>query len=449
MLHILARKFPGNEVRLTWYVAKRPEVERYEDDPTEDNTPPVNPVLDSPSEALAVATSAPLTSCLDLGLNPTPKNNTLPKNRLVPFTRRKARDIKNRLSALATIALPEECIMLTGTLPGSTSDAMATIADLASAIVEKVRRWVRYHSESKYWLYTWEWQKRGALHIHYVVYEPNPDRRDRLLRDWKEKWTEVLLSFGTEKALCLFDRGDKGSWLEKLSVVQADAIALIKNPARYLSKYLSKSKYGKTGDNELFSPKQWSGCSRLLLALTESLTTTVRTTPMTTGTTMRILEELKHEMESTEGRTVYYTHPGELFGTAIHYVADEKDIPELWASIEVCLGWYADGRLFHPPTETMADDPIVEAHRLRNQEKARDLAGRDNVRTADYWRDKYGYLGLRFDSDGEGGNDKNNTNAIATRNGSAIGDGNHGATGSGEGDSSDTGETQLSLFGMT
>lgn len=446
MLHILARKFPGNEVRLTWYVAKLPETEHYEDDPTEDKIPPVNPSPDGSPESQAVVTPPPLTSCPDLPLKPNPENNPPSKNRQVPFTRRKARDIKMRLTALGTIAKPEECVMFTGTLPGSTAAAMSAIASLAPTIVRRIRRWVEYHSASKYWLYTWEWQKRGALHIHYVIHEPDRDLRNRLIEGWKSKWTELLLSFGEAMKLMLFDRGDGKTWLDKLSVVQADAVALIKNPARYLSKYLSKSKYGKAVDGELFYPRQWSGCSRELLALTESLTETVRTMPMTTGTATRVIEELKHEMESTEGRTIYYTHPGELFGTAIHYSEYEDDIPELWDTIRGILFRYTAERWADSPTKTMEDGPAVSAHKQRVEEKAGNLADCPAFRPVDYWRNKYGHLGLRFDDDDECGNNKDNSNAIATSNDNAIRYGNARTEGGDSGSPEDDRPTQLLLF---
>lgn len=414
MYSIIARLKPGNEVRITWYQSKTPKNDPFLQNATVENNPPVNPIPAIGSNALPGLSDPPLTSCLDLRVDKPQEGSNPVRNRAVPFTRRKAADIKTRLEALGTVANPKECVMLTGTLPGSTMAAMETIAKLAPEIVKKIREWVRYRSHSTYWLYTWEWQKRGALHIHYVVHEPDPEKRAALVAGWKAKWIEILLSFGDDTSLCLFARTNGKSWLEDTDKVQADAVELDKSPARYLSKYLSKSKYGTNGESLGFYPSQWSGCSRELLRLTESLTITIRTTHMPMGRTMLKLERLEHLMKTTEGTEKKYTHRGELFGTHIKYAANQEEKDSLWSEIEAELSDALDVRKSPPPAEP---PPLTEAQiewRHRRDASLKRLADRATQSLSERLHEKYDYLGLRWMPVPEAVINSGNANAITT-----------------------------------
>lgn len=155
-------------------------------------------------------------------------------------------------------------LFLTGTLPGSTDLALATIACYSGYISNRITQWIRRRLPDADWLYVWEWQKRGALHIHLVVATNDWYMRERIQREWHGYWITVLKELSVKSEVDLFSSGDGQTWSGSLLETRAPAELVRKSPAGYLAKYVSKS--WKSGmESKFHCPGRWWSCSYNLL----------------------------------------------------------------------------------------------------------------------------------------------------------------------------------------
>lgn len=163
----------------------------------------------------------------------------------------------------------QRCLFITGTLPGSTHDAMDAIARYSSYIVDRLKTWLYDNGASSYSAYVWERQKRGALHLHYVAYIPPTEKGNKITDGFKQYWFRLLTSLSRESGVDLFARAKGGSWKGNITVLRAEAVWCKKSVAAYLSKYLGKSAntVGGTSQDAGYFPVRWWGVSRPLIAL--------------------------------------------------------------------------------------------------------------------------------------------------------------------------------------
>lgn len=157
-----------------------------------------------------------------------------------------------------------DCTFLTATLPGSTPEAFETIAKYSGYIVHTLKAWVNKRVPSKLDFYVWEWQKRGALHLHYCVYIPDKEVAQKLRDDFPTYMTELYKKISLQTGVDLFDTGKGYSWLPVIAMKNQLAQEVEKSVARYLSKYVGKNAVSvqRQGDATLHYPVRWYGVSR-------------------------------------------------------------------------------------------------------------------------------------------------------------------------------------------
>lgn len=109
-------------------------------------------------------------------------------------------------------------------------------------------------------LWTWELQKRGALHWHCVLECPTPEGAVKVLEGWRPLWIRIIESIGRKSGVDMAARKDGGTWAGKYEKWQIDGDYARKRPDRYLAKYLSKS----NGKGEAYFPTRWYGINRAL-----------------------------------------------------------------------------------------------------------------------------------------------------------------------------------------
>jgi len=157
-------------------------------------------------------------------------------------------------------------VFLTGTLPGSTEGAMLALTHLAPHVVKSVQTYLprRLGVSAKELRYIWVWelQKRGALHMHLIVECQSESVALGLLGEWRSVWVAALRA-ASEKAECdLFERWYGGTHKEDEGQWQIKSERVKKSVSRYLSKYESK---GSKGESRFFPPR-WYGISSALRA---------------------------------------------------------------------------------------------------------------------------------------------------------------------------------------
>lgn len=163
-----------------------------------------------------------------------------------------------------------ELLFLTGTIPGSRREIYDALAKWSSWSIKAIKTWLSNSGVSgNYSMYCWEFQKRGALHVHYLVWIPDEDIRKMVAEKWKEKWAQILDSIGEREGIDMWQQSNGRTWKGHRAILQAPAQTVIKSVGAYLSKYLSKNAPNPSslvgGGNPPLCPVRWWGVSRPLL----------------------------------------------------------------------------------------------------------------------------------------------------------------------------------------
>lgn len=161
------------------------------------------------------------------------------------------------------------CVFLTGTLPGSTPASLRALAAWSGWVVQTIQQWVADCIGSRRMFGVWEYQRRGALHLHLCVQAETTHQADELRRRWKSRWIRVLRGVMARSGADVFARKKGGTWLNTPWVTRVDAQPVHKSVGSYLGKYLSKGS-SKARCRAVYPPSHWSFVSRQVVQEVQS-----------------------------------------------------------------------------------------------------------------------------------------------------------------------------------
>lgn len=235
---------------------------------------------------------------------------------------------------------PEHCVFLTGTLPGGTSEAMAAIANWSGYLVHRLKAWIGKRCTNKLDLYVWEYQSRGALHLHYMAVIPDEVDRTHVLSGFKDEWVRLLDTVGSRSGCNMFLSASGIDHRLNLSNVQAYAQEVYANCASYLAKYCSKSA-GKPQGGENYPVSFW-GVSRPLKALIARFSTVSEIVKINLANARERFREMLQEMTSYAKQTYRY---GRDYGLGMFAVAytNSNEFDSVRESLEQMLNGVESG----------------------------------------------------------------------------------------------------------
>lgn len=206
---------------------------------------------------------------------------------------------------------PHESVFLTGTIPGGTKAAFDAMALWSSYAVDLTKSHLsKLGVRSAYCMYVWEFQRRGALHLHYMVHVRDDVTRQKVLDNWKKVWCNVIDAVGKKACVDMWERARGGTWASDKSVLQADAQEVKKSVGSYLAKYLGKQAPvlpGMAEGGEYFmGPVRWYGVSRPLLARMKQLTRVVKVECVSLYRVRKVKEELMELLTYSENPVYTY-----------------------------------------------------------------------------------------------------------------------------------------------
>lgn len=159
-------------------------------------------------------------------------------------------------------------VFLTGTLPGSTDEAMKALSDWSAWAVHElmtvIPRLAGSRASELRWEWVWEWQQRGALHWHAAIELPTAEAAQSVIAQFRPLWIRVIKGIGRKAGVDMAARHYGGTWEgqeHKWNIFSQLAYA---SPSNYLAKYLGKDD-SKGGSAKGYYPSRWYGCSRRLL----------------------------------------------------------------------------------------------------------------------------------------------------------------------------------------
>lgn len=192
-----------------------------------------------------------------------------------------------------------ELLFITLTIPGDTFSIFEAIAANSSRLIHDFKAWVNKRLPSKLDAYVWEYQRRGALHLHYVVHCPDQSIAGELKENVKAQWIRQLDRLSEATGIDLYERRNGDSWRHQKDIVRTSVETVKKSVSRYMSKYMSKSARTSSEGRRFPHPARYYGVSRPLLAAVESATSRISLyCAPHLAKAQAVLEDVRHWLES-------------------------------------------------------------------------------------------------------------------------------------------------------
>lgn len=291
-VRIRLTRYPNNETRIAVYTPRQAAIATVDGTQTEPKPPIVNEdSANAPSLSLSPSHIQALNRTLDIKF----KVERGERKRRVELSRYGRRRI---LRAGSCFSQDEGSVrlLLTGTLPGSTRESLKALAENSSYVTHRLCAWLTYRQRSAKWMYTWEYQKRGALHLHLVV-ELSEENARYVEEHFKDEWNRLLSRVGSASGVDMYRK--TATYRHSQDKTQADTLRCDREPARYISKYISKQNTKAFGVNR-FPPKQWYQISRSLLKELEERTEVYEQDGVTYRQALGFIEDACHNIESAD-----------------------------------------------------------------------------------------------------------------------------------------------------
>jgi hypothetical protein len=221
---------------------------------------------------------------------------------------RNARTIIREAGSIVDRLPPSMSVFLTGTLPGSTDAALRAFAEWSSWIVQTTQQWARDIDESARMFGVWEYQRRGALHIHVCIQSSSCGVVNALLQKWHERWCDILRGVRRRSGVDIFARNSDESWEYKPEAWRTDAQKVEKSVGNYLSKYLSKGSLSNQRRAN-YPPARWWFCSMKLRKEVKDNRRTVELTRLKLADALEAFEVLGGHIAGMTSKAFGYLHP--------------------------------------------------------------------------------------------------------------------------------------------
>lgn len=333
---ITAACFPNGEVRLAVTPQKKAPPDRESGGAFESHESQVETT--EIGAAQGGEKNSPLSYSQNSKLFP-PGFGSLPRIR--PFSLYGRRMMRRAGGAWDDSVPPSEVGFFTGTLPGSTQAAMRAIAEWSGYIVHRVKAWAAKYSPQKEDMYCWEWQKRGALHLHYCCRIPSPEKRASAIARFHRQWRKLLLKVSELSGVDLFERPGGETWKDDERFPRTDAQECLSSAAGYLAKYTSK---GSGQGFQGFCPSQWYGISRPLLSRLRGLSSSCRKEFVSHRAIAHIYEELFHCVATKAEWYAEWRDDAIPRGGLVAFNRDKEERSELWQLLESIMSQHSNSR---------------------------------------------------------------------------------------------------------
>ena len=161
------------------------------------------------------------------------------------------------------------------TLPANTKEAFGCIAACSGAMVNSLFQPIRYlYPNTNNWFYVWEYQSRGALHLHIAHYHPDESEGMLIGNILVETWHKVLCDTSENSGVDLFLAKQKDRCTIR-QFHQHHTQPMRKSVAGYFSKYASKASQKEENNyirkfSEMYPPSRFWGSSSQIKMIVKS-----------------------------------------------------------------------------------------------------------------------------------------------------------------------------------
>jgi len=198
-------------------------------------------------------------------------------NKPKSFTSASGQKLRECGSAIDQICKnPENTIAITLTLPAHHDDAFRAIAAYSGYAVNRLFQPIRRHyGDDVLWFFVWEYQKRGALHLHIALYHSDKNKALEIGESFREQWHKILqdISKLADTDLFLGRNGRDNSDIEKNHFY---CQPMRRSLGAYFSKYAGKKESKQAWYCQKYPVSRFWGCCYALKRLIKSLSLEVK-----------------------------------------------------------------------------------------------------------------------------------------------------------------------------
>ena len=161
------------------------------------------------------------------------------------------------------------------TLPANNQESFECIAAHSGAIVNSLFQPLRdKYPDTNHWFFVWEYQKRGALHLHIAHYHPDESEGMLIGNILIEQWHKILCEISDNSGVWMLSDRHKGDY-EMKDFYQHHTQPMRKSVAGYFSKYASKASQKEENNyvkkfSEMHPPSRFWGSSSQMKAIVKS-----------------------------------------------------------------------------------------------------------------------------------------------------------------------------------
>jgi hypothetical protein len=133
-----------------------------------------------------------------------------------------------------------QCHEVCLTLPANHEAAFAALAKNTYFATHRIFSYLKKQYQGQVsWFYVWEYQKRGALHLHLAVHHKDSSLLDAICGDIKRAWIRILEDIGQSEGTCMFsDKTRKKCTISQNWQMHSEQIR--SSVGGYFSKYAGK-----------------------------------------------------------------------------------------------------------------------------------------------------------------------------------------------------------------
>jgi hypothetical protein len=160
---------------------------------------------------------------------------------------------------------------ITLTLPANHEAAFVALAAYSSYVINRLFQPIRRKFPKEcLWFFVWEYQKRGALHLHIALYHPCAVTGQILGDEMVDNWLRILADVGTLSQTDMFCKSDMKTYTPR-EKYQNQNQPMRRSLGAYFSKYAGKKESKQSWYCQKYPVSRFWGCCYPLKDLIKSL----------------------------------------------------------------------------------------------------------------------------------------------------------------------------------
>ena len=193
-------------------------------------------------------------------------------NKPKSFTKTSGQRLRECGSAIDKVASdPRFTHCVTLTLPANHRDAYRALASQSGYAINRLFQPIRRdYGDMCMWFFVWEYQARGALHLHIAIYHPDETEGLWICTKMINQWHKILCDIGERTQTDMFVRKDMKTYTPR-EKHQHHCQPMQRSLGAYFSKYAGKKESKQEWYCKMFPVSRFWGSSQTVKEIVKSM----------------------------------------------------------------------------------------------------------------------------------------------------------------------------------